>query len=201
MKTYKMIVDIAKSYEGIKEGSVEHQQIVSDYNSILPHPRGYKLKETDAWCAAWLSVVMLRSGLTNFPFECGVSDMRQALYDRGNMIRGRLPRPGEILFYTYSHVGIVIGSNDADGLIITMEGNSNNMVRMNYGYFGDKNIKCFASPVTYTLTDICKQVIDGWWGDGNVRKQKLAKGGYDYAQVQAGVNRLLMEGTYGVGER
>ena len=191
MKIYKMVTDIAKSYEGVREGTKEHQQIVNDYNSILPHPRGYKLNESDSWCAAWVSVVMLRSGISTFPYECGVYEMWKALYNRGNLIRGRLPRPGELIFYNYSHVGIVLGSNIDDGLIVVIEGNSNNRVRMRNIYFNDKTIKGFASPITYTLTDVCNQVINGWWRNGEERRRSLTKGGYDYVQIQSGVNKIL----------
>lgn len=41
------------------------------------------------------------------------------------------------------------------------------------------------------VTAIAKEVIAGKWGDGNTRKTKLKKAGYDYAAVQKKVNELL----------
>ena len=38
---------------------------------------------------------------------------------------------------------------------------------------------------------VAKEVIDGKWGNGEERKQKLILAGYDYAKVQAKVNELM----------
>lgn len=51
--------------------------------------------------------------------------------------------------------------------------------------------KVVTTAPTKTLTAIAKEVIDGKWGNGDARKKKLAAAGYDYAKVQAEVNRLL----------
>lgn len=42
-----------------------------------------------------------------------------------------------------------------------------------------------------TVTQIATEVLDGKWGNGEERKQKLNKAGYSYAEVQKEVNRLL----------
>lgn len=42
-----------------------------------------------------------------------------------------------------------------------------------------------------STTDIAKDVIRGKYGNGQARKDALAKAGYDYATVQAEVNRLM----------
>lgn len=47
-----------------------------------------------------------------------------------------------------------------------------------------------------TVSDIAREVIDGKWGNGQQRKDALAAAGYDYAAVQAEVNRIL-----GVGQK
>lgn len=41
------------------------------------------------------------------------------------------------------------------------------------------------------VTKIAKEVIQGKWGNGKARKDKLAAAGYDYKEIQAEVNRLL----------
>lgn len=38
---------------------------------------------------------------------------------------------------------------------------------------------------------VAKEVIQGKWGNGNTRKQKLTAAGYNYSQVQAVVNKLM----------
>lgn len=42
-----------------------------------------------------------------------------------------------------------------------------------------------------SITDIAKEVINGKWGNGETRKKKLEKAGYNYKEVQREVNRLL----------
>ena len=42
-----------------------------------------------------------------------------------------------------------------------------------------------------TVTELAKEVIQGKWGNGSERKQKLTQAGYDYQTVQAEVNRLM----------
>lgn len=42
-----------------------------------------------------------------------------------------------------------------------------------------------------SITEIAREVINGKWGNGDVRKQRLASAGYNYAEVQNEVNKLL----------
>lgn len=41
------------------------------------------------------------------------------------------------------------------------------------------------------IDEVAREVINGLWGNGEDRKKKLIAAGYDYAEVQATVNRLL----------
>jgi hypothetical protein len=42
-----------------------------------------------------------------------------------------------------------------------------------------------------TVQQLAKEVINGDWGNGAARKEKLTAAGYDYATVQKEVNRIL----------
>lgn len=42
-----------------------------------------------------------------------------------------------------------------------------------------------------SITDIAREVLHGTWGNGAERVEKLTAAGYNYAEVQAEVNRLL----------
>lgn len=42
-----------------------------------------------------------------------------------------------------------------------------------------------------SITEIAKEVIAGKWGNGDERKERLTKAGYDYKKVQSKVNQLL----------
>ena len=44
-----------------------------------------------------------------------------------------------------------------------------------------------------TIDELAEEVIDGKWGDGEDRKTKLEKAGYDYNAVQGRVNEILKE--------
>lgn len=46
-------------------------------------------------------------------------------------------------------------------------------------------------PKKKTIENIAKEVIAGKWGNGAIRKAKLALAGYDYKEVQAMVNKIL----------
>ena len=52
-----------------------------------------------------------------------------------------------------------------------------------------------AKPVLKSNAEIAKEVIEGKWGNGDARKQALTKAGYDYAAVQAEVQKLLQPAT------
>jgi N-acetylmuramoyl-L-alanine amidase len=49
--------------------------------------------------------------------------------------------------------------------------------------------------VTKSVEDIAKEVIAGKWGNGNERKNKLEKAGYNYNKVQEKVDELLGKKT------
>lgn len=51
-----------------------------------------------------------------------------------------------------------------------------------------------------TATELAREVIDGKWGNGEDRKERLTAAGYDYKAVQAEVNRLLQPNKKTVDE-
>ena len=48
-----------------------------------------------------------------------------------------------------------------------------------------------SQPPKKSNQEIAKEVIAGKWGNGNDRKNRLTKAGYDYNAIQALVNKLL----------
>lgn len=57
----------------------------------------------------------------------------------------------------------------------------------------DMNGKLVYSPTSKkkTVTELAREVINGKWGNGADRKNRLTAAGYDYTAVQAEVNKLL----------
>ena len=47
-----------------------------------------------------------------------------------------------------------------------------------------------SAPAKKSITEIAKEVINGDWGNGQDRKNRLTAAGYDYAEVQKKVNEL-----------
>lgn len=132
----KRIVDIALSWEGRKEGTAGHREIIDLYNSHTPRPRGYKMTYRDAWCAATVSAAAIKAGFEDImPVECSCTQMI-ALYKKlGRWVEndGYVPKVGDLCFYdwqdsgrgdntgTADHVGIVAAVKT--GMFTVMEGN------------------------------------------------------------------------------
>ena len=47
------------------------------------------------------------------------------------------------------------------------------------------------SPKAKTVPELAQEVLQGKWGNGNDRKNRLTNAGYNYSEVQAEVNRLV----------
>jgi hypothetical protein len=135
------VVKQAQIWLGAKEGGSIHRAIIDAYNSQRPLPRGYAVKYTDDWCAAFVSAVAVKLGYTDImPTECGCSKMISLYQKLGSWDENdaRVPRAGDIIFYDWQdsgkgdnkassdHVGIV---EKVEGNTITViEGNRNNSV-------------------------------------------------------------------------
>lgn len=89
------------------------------------------------------------------------------------------PTCGNVNVWQYSSKGSVSG----------IKGN----VDMNHDYWMLDNLLKPATPAApkKSITEIAQECIAGKWGNGAVRKQALTKAGYDYATVQAEVQRIL----------
>ena len=122
------LIETARSYIGVAEGSAAHKAIIDKYNTIKPLPRGYRATYMDAWCAVFVSFCALMSGVV-LPYECGCQEMYKAFPDK----RGRAATPGLgwVIFYDWQgdghteHVGIV--ESVKDGVITVIEGNHNDL--------------------------------------------------------------------------
>ena len=57
----------------------------------------------------------------------------------------------------------------------------------------DDNTSTTPAPVTpaKTVDELAQEVLDGKWGNGTDRKERLTAAGYDYSAVQAKVNALV----------
>lgn len=138
------VVEIAKGYVGVKEGTAAHRKIVDLYNSHKPLARGYPLKYTDAWCSGFASAVAIQADLTDIiPTEVGCGKHIALFQKIGRWVENDayVPEPGDYIFYDWDdgsnykttdntaapdHVGIVC--EVSGGKITVVEGNKNNAV-------------------------------------------------------------------------
>lgn len=79
----------------------------------------------------------------------------------------------------------------SDGNVSGISGNCD----MNYLYNEDIMKESGSADVSdkKSVDELAQEVIDGKWGDGEERKSKLEKAGYDYDKVQDRVNEILKE--------
>lgn len=141
------IVSVAESFLGAVEGDARHKAVIDTYNSHTPRARGYKMTYTAAWCAAFVSAIGIRCGLTDImPTEVSCSKLISLYKALGRWQEddSYIPAPGDLLMYDWedsgkgdnkgapNHVGIVVSV--ADGVIRVIEGNLNASPKDVVGY-------------------------------------------------------------------
>jgi hypothetical protein len=201
MITKEKYISRAKSFLGVCEGTPRHKEIIMAYNSIKPLPRDYKVTTSDAWCAAFVSAVaQLTNFGNNFPYECSVQNMVNIATKNKMWVTDKTPVVGWLCIYDWQkdghadHVGIVTKVNTKT--IEVLEGNYKDSVRVRNIAKNAETIKGFIA-LKYSDTPkgsnetIAREVIDGKWGNGEARKKKLIKAGYDPDAIQKIVNKLL----------
>lgn len=190
-KVRDAIVAVASSFLGVNEvdGSA-WEKVISPYNNeVIPRPRGYVMLPTDSWCAAFVSLVMHRVGVLNFPYECGVSNMWELAIQDGLTIIGRCPMFGDVAVYTHSHVGIV--KSFRGGVLTTIEGNANDKC-MERTTTDISKFRGFFRPYKPQLREVALEVIKGVYTDDTETRKKLLKAdGWDYVTVREEVNKIM----------
>ena len=130
--------------------------------------------------------------------------------DNGAWIpRSGTPKPGDQVFFgpegREQHTGIVVKVTSTT--VYTVEGNSSDMTAARsysrtdswitgYGrpkYTGTSSGSSGSTTTTpkKSVAEVAQEVIDGKWGNGDDRKNRLTAAGYSYAAVQAKVNEIL----------
>lgn len=212
--TAKTLVNYAKSWNGATGGDGRHKQIIDGYNKIRPLPRNYKVKYTDSWCATFVTFCFNSVGALDIvPSECSCQKMIDKAKKMGIWVEddNHSPALGDIIFYDWQdngvgdnkgwsdHVGIVCDTNGTNFVVI--EGNNGNKVAYRSLTRNAKYIRGFACPkflndVQATISNVVgldydkvvKEVIDGKWGHGATRRQRLTAAGYAWRKVQNAVN-------------
>ena len=143
MERRRNVALAAARWLGVKEGSREHREILSVYNGIRPLPRGYQVRETDAWCAAFVSAAAVLAGEgQSYPLECSCQRIVELAKERGiwNEADDCVPEIGDWVLYNWQakqtgddtgtpdHIGIIIGLEGSE--LLAVEGNYDNCVKL-----------------------------------------------------------------------
>lgn len=215
--TAQDVLNVMRSWLGFSEYNGKFKQIIDLYNSVLPLPRGYVVKYTDAWCDATVSAAAIKAGAQDLiGRECGCEQHIKIFKQKGIWIEdGTIrPEPGDVIVYNWGdstqandgyadHIGYV--EYVSGNTITAIEGNKNEAVERRSLPVGWGYIRGYAKPKydnssskpnppqqpSKTITEIAEDVIKGVYGNGDTRKNAIESMGYDYYKVQKEVNRIL----------
>ena len=153
------LVRQAETKLGINEADGTHRAIVDVYNTLDPLPVGYTLGYEDSWCAAFVTVCAMESGLTHIiPPECGCERQIEAFKAlcRWEENDNAIPQPGDLIYYDWDvkHQGDCTGWSDHVGIVAgvkwpfikVIEGNKNDDVSCRFLLLGDKTIRGYGFP-------------------------------------------------------
>lgn len=125
MWTRQQAVDFAKSYDGAKQGSAKHKEIINKFNAIKI--AGEVANYTCAWCAILASVIMYSAGFTkkNAPMDWNTGTMLNIAKKLGIWIENDATVPTIGMFIEYdwddSGIGDNTGSPEHIGFIIKVD--------------------------------------------------------------------------------
>lgn len=204
-KTSKEYLDTCRKYLGVMEGSSNHGKIVDMFNSYVL--KTFPISYSDAWCSAFISAMAIECGCTDIiPISANCDEM----YKKGIVMGIAIPKDkwipkiGDIVFYDWNlngeldHVGVV--DTMSKNIIYVLEGNKNNSVAYRNINYKNATITKIIRPrykkeikkKSYkNYCDTVIKVINGYYGNGDERKNKLEKEGYSYKKVQKIVDILL----------
>lgn len=131
--------------------------------------------------------------------DISANQMRKACTISGNI--STIPEVPGVLVFKDGHVGVYIGN----GEVIEARGHAYGVVNTKLtarkwttwghcpyiSYEADPVPTPTPAPVTKSIDELAREVINGRWGNGTARKNRLTDAGYDYKAVQKRVNELL----------
>lgn len=198
------IIEEAIKEIGYKEGANNKNKYSKELYGI----------EGQEWCADFVRWCLIKAGAEDlYPVSSYVPTIaewydQKGLYKNSKANGGNyIPQKGEIVLFDYNrnttsdHIGLV--EKVEGNKLYTIEGNKDNMVKRCEYDLNSADIRAYCIPEYKVLEEVklksvdevAKEVIDGKWGNGNDRKNKLENAGYNYAEIQNKVNEMLKPKT------
>jgi hypothetical protein len=127
MTNAEKIVAVASAEVGVRESKKNGGAEIEGYQRATWLPPG-----SWPWCAAFVCWVLSRAlpGHPELPRTAGAWDFEKWCRGVGNWARLRKPhqgdiKAGDIVIFSFSHIGIAAGAPDPLGDVPTIEGNTN----------------------------------------------------------------------------
>lgn len=224
MYSRQKVVDLANSWVGRNEKDGSFKKIIDIYNNSK-YSSAYKMKYTDSWCACTWSAIAISLGYDAImPIDVSCGRLIEKAKKMGIWVEDDtyIPSVGDAVLYDWDdkgtgdctgwpeHIGTVTAVNKEQKYFVVTEGNYSDAVKKRTVGFNARFIRGFITPkydkeeatsnVSAPNGDKLKlvalEVIKGEWGDGESRKKNLKSAGFDPAEIQNEVNKILNGGAY-----
>lgn len=159
MALRQRLISSAEAWLGTVKGSPEHHRLIDIYNAQEVLPVDYTVTYEDNWCATFVTVVAIQSGLEDIiPPECGCQRQIALFKSIGCWQEDEtyVPLPGDVIYFAMKdntigdctgwsdHVGIVAGTSG--NYIKVIDGNNKDAVRYRYVHKNDYTIRGYGLP-------------------------------------------------------
>lgn len=169
MRSRNAIVNLAKSWVGLKESDGSFRKIIDIYNSLPKEqrPRKAAMQYHWAWCACTWSALAIQLGYMDImPIEISCGKLIEAAKKMGCWKEndGYVPEPGDGVLYDWDdsgvgdntgwpdHIGVVEYVNEKAGYFVVIEGNYDKAVKKRTVSINGRYIRGFITPA-YDETD------------------------------------------------
>lgn len=188
----KLAVQTFEEWLGYSKANGKHKIIIDLYNTQNPLPVGYKMTYSDAWCAATVTAVGVKLGITEYILpECSCSRMIELYKKAGLWVENDsyVPKIGDLIMYDWDddknfavtdnkgapeHVGMV--TKVTYGNMTIIEGNKHNKVAYRTIKINGRYIRGFCTPDYKTAAKKYGKVTVKKPVYVTVKAQKLQKG-------------------------
>lgn len=184
----KQVVAEAVKWLGTREGTIEHKRIVDGYNKGLHKlPRGYRLQDDDAWCAAFISFIGICLGISGVILpEVGCGPMIELYRKQGRWMErdDYVPSPGDIVMFDWdAKRGECTGAPDHVGMVVSVEGKAITVIEGNYDNQVKYRVICveYIKVRGYCLPDYASLV----WGFADVPAGEWYTPAVDWAEEES----------------